>query len=551
MNSRTLGALAPIFLVTAAGLAQSPTDDTYQPRAAQPNVGRDAAQRSAQKASTGMLIKGRNIVGAKVMNKANEQLGKIDDILIETRNGDSVYGILAHGGVLGIGDKLIALPWNAMQILPTSDGDATVIVDTTTERLKNAPSFDKDQWPLIGEKDWMDRAYGYFGTQPSWNDSGTHGWGHDSTMTKDWSQGHSVDFKGRIDSIERRAPGNGMSEGVILTVQGDDRQQHTVVLGPSWFLQGQSATFKEGEEIEVHAREIRQGDGTMIVAREVVLNGGDRLELRDASGAPAWDAATVEHARADQHGTGTFVRASELSGKGVLGTGDNKVAEVKELAIDPSTGRVPYLILSVGGVVGVGSKEVVAPWQSFRFAKQGEKLALNADEATLKSAPQLDKGGFAMVNDPQFRERVAAYFGDGFGGRLMGSPESGHPGDPGAAGWRAGSEYNKFYTGESVSVSGTVAGMGHTPPMKGMSDAATLKIRTADGDKTVHLGPTWFVNRQEVRLNSGDQVTVKGCKATVQGEEVILASEVQTSSGTLHLRDGQGRPEWDAIRSAK
>ncbi len=554
MNTRMVGAIAPLLLAAAAGLAQTPTEKPYQPpntpdAPAQPAMrdrpstdqDRDRdAMRTGDKLKSDTLIKGKNVIGAKVVNKANESLGKIDDVLIETRNGYAVYGVLTHGGVLGIGDKLVAIPWNALQVLPTSDGDATVVLDMTKDRLKAAPNFDKDQWPLIGEHGWMEKTHTYYSVEPSWTESGTGGWGRDSALIRDWKAGRDLDFKGRIDKVERRAPARGMSEGFVLTVQGDDRQEHTVFIGPAWYFQSQAANFKEGDEIEIHGREMKFRDASTLHAREVVLKNGGRLTLRDAGGVPVWDTMTPADARANGGGNDMFVRFSELKGIDVLGTGDNKVADVREAAINPGTGKVPFLVLGVGGLAGMGEREVVVPWRSLRFAKQGAKMAINADENTLKNAPQLDKAGFAMLNDPAFRQRVNAFYGDNF------SDGTARMSEPG--GWSTSSEYNKLFTGETETIKGTITNVQNAPPMKGMSDAVVVTIHTDSGDRKVHLGPAWFLNRQDLRLNTGDTITIKGAKASVQGDDVVIASEIQTSSGTLRLRDSKGMPNWDALR---
>lgn len=548
MNRRIVGACAPMLLVAAAGLAQQPPGTPPYPGPDRPSsepsnrapdtVGRDTDRMQGQQARSDLLIKVKNVLGAKVVNKSNESLGKIDDLLIDARSGHAVYGVLSHGGVLGIGDKLIALPWHAMEVLPVSDGDATVMVEMAKDRLKDAPSFDKDQWSLLGESSWTKKSHEYFGTEPTWNDS----WGRDAVMTRDWDKGKNLDFKGRIDKVEHRSPGRGMSEGVVLTVQGDDQREHTVVLGPTWYVQAQPVMPREGDDIEVHAREIHYRDGTTVVAREVTLKSGEKLTLRETNGRPIWDTMAPEGAGRDTEPR-VFVRASEMKGKDVRGTGDNKIGDVQEMAINPNTGRIPFLVVTSGGVAGMGSREVVVPWSAIRFVKKGNEIALNADEATLKSAPQLEKAGFALVNDPQFRQRVRSFFGSGYGDDAMF-----RTGDASAGGWTSSSEYNHLYKGSPTTVKGTILSVQTKPPMKGMSDATVIKIKTGEGERTVQLGPSWFVNRQNLNLVAGDEVTIKGVKANVQGEDVVLASEITTSSGTLRFRDDTGRPNWDAIR---
>jgi sporulation protein YlmC with PRC-barrel domain len=585
MNVRTLAGLAPALLATALApcMAQDQPrrDDRNRPSDRTMDRGRQDAGRKdmdqkdqkdqmdmkkgGQEARGSTLIKGKNIVGAKVVNKANENLGKIDDLLVDARSGYAVYGVVSEGGVLGIGDKLIAIPWNALEVLPTSDGDATVVLESTKDQLKNAPNFDKNQWPLIGERKWMGRAHDYFKTEPSYRESGTGGWGRDSALVRDWSKGKDMDVKGQVVRVDRAPSVRGMSEGTTVIVRGEDGKEHTITLGPSWFLERQALNFKEGDRVEIKAHDSMFRDRQVIVARDITTGDGTKVTLRGNDGIPVWDTSMP----ADTGGAeGTFIRCTELDGKNVQGPSDSKVADVKEFALNPRSGRIPFLILSVGGLAGMGDREVAVPWQAVSFVKQGDKLALNADENTLKNAPQLGKGGFAMLNEPAFRQQVYSFYGPG---RLYATPEPmtdpttergaapggpardtgpgrpiGHEGDAALDGWRAGSEYNKLYTGQPVTITGTVEDVTTTTPMKGVSDAATLTIKTDQGTKMVQVGPSWYVGRQDLRFLKGDQVTIKGVNATVGSDQVVLASEIRSSSGTLRLRDDQGRPVWDA-----
>jgi len=580
MNIRRFAGLAPALIVIAPCLAQQdqPARDTTRPsdrsvdrreRQDRQDSGRQDMDKAMgrQDAHGSTLIKGKNVIGAKVVNKTDEKLGKIDDLLIDTRNGYAVFGVVSEGGVAGIGDKLIAIPWTAFDVLPNSDGDATVVLDSTKEQLKNAPNFDKKEWPLIGERKWMARTHDYFKTEPSYRESGSGGWGRDSTMVRDWNKGQDIDVKGQVVRVDRTPSSRGMGEASTLVVKGDDGQEHTVTLGPSWFLQGQAVSFKEGDQVQIKAHKAMFRDKEVVVARDLTTGDGTKLTLRGPDGVPVWDTTTT--AAAQEGGGDAFIRASELNGKNVQGTGDKKLADVKEFAVNPRSGRIPFLILGAGGLLGLGDREIVVPWQAVSFVKQGDKLAINSDENTLKSAPQLGKSGFAMVNDPQFRQQVYSFYGPG---KLYAAPEPmdssrtpgrpdltptdrtndrgpiGHEGDAATEAWRANSEYNKLYTGTPTTITGTVQDVTAVSPMHGMSDAAQLTVQTDQGTKTVQVGPSWYVSHQDLRFLKGDQVTIKGVPATVNNQQVILASEIQSSSGTLRLRDDQGRPIWDATQ---
>jgi sporulation protein YlmC with PRC-barrel domain len=103
--------------------------------------------------------------GDAVVNLQGEDLGEIQDIMIDVPSGRVAYAVLSFGGFLGMGDKLFAIPWNAL----TLDADnERFILDVPQERLQNAPGFDKDHWPSMADQRWATEVHFYYGTRPYW-----------------------------------------------------------------------------------------------------------------------------------------------------------------------------------------------------------------------------------------------------------------------------------------------------------------------------------------------------------------------------------------------
>ena len=80
-----------------------------------------------------------------VTNPQGEKLGKIDDLLID-QGGAVKYAILSHGGLLGIGDKLIPIPWKALKL---GKEKSTLVVNVNKGALEKAPNFDPNDWPKV------------------------------------------------------------------------------------------------------------------------------------------------------------------------------------------------------------------------------------------------------------------------------------------------------------------------------------------------------------------------------------------------------------------
>ena len=55
----------------------------------------------------------KTVIGSKVVNAQNEDLGKIEDLVVDAGAGRIAYAVLSFGGFLGMGDKYFAIPWNA------------------------------------------------------------------------------------------------------------------------------------------------------------------------------------------------------------------------------------------------------------------------------------------------------------------------------------------------------------------------------------------------------------------------------------------------------
>ena len=85
---------------------------------------------------------------------------------------------------------------------------------------------------------------------------------------------------------------------------------------------------------------------------------------------------------------------------------------------------------------------------------------------------------------------------------------------------------------------------------EGMYPGMAVVIRTKKlGLVHVHLGPVWYLERQEFQLSPGDEVHVKGvCEAKKDGKLQVMAYELTKGDYVLHLRDFLGRPNWEAWR---
>jgi sporulation protein YlmC with PRC-barrel domain len=103
----------------------------------------------------------------RVVNVNGENLGKIEDIMVDIETGRIPFAVLSTGGFLGGNARLYAVPWDALKY---SMHDKTFVLNITKETLANAPSFTKSHWPDLSSLDWLKQVYFYYGVQPYWKD---------------------------------------------------------------------------------------------------------------------------------------------------------------------------------------------------------------------------------------------------------------------------------------------------------------------------------------------------------------------------------------------
>lgn len=115
----------------------------------------------------------------------------------------------------------------------------------------------------------------------------------------------------------------------------------------------------------------------------------------------------------------------------------------------------------------------------------------------------------------------------------------------GSGGWGSKSQYQRMYNAETVvSIKGVVESIEQITPRKGMSQGIHLKVKTASETLSVHLGPSWFIERQDMTIEKGDSIEVTGSRISSNSAPAVIAAEVKKGETALKLRDEKGYPVW-------
>jgi sporulation protein YlmC with PRC-barrel domain len=105
------------------------------------------------------LMGADTLIGDDVYNNNDEDLGDIKEIMLDMRTGQIAYAVLSFGGIMGMGEKLFAVPWQRLQL---DTANRRFILDIEKSRLQNAPGFDKDSWPDMSDQSWTKQIDNFY-----------------------------------------------------------------------------------------------------------------------------------------------------------------------------------------------------------------------------------------------------------------------------------------------------------------------------------------------------------------------------------------------------
>jgi sporulation protein YlmC with PRC-barrel domain len=239
-----------------------------------------------------MVSRASQVIGGKVTNANKEDLGKVEEIVINPSNGQIQYAVISFGGIMGMGDKFFAVPWSLLKGADVPEGrkDQTFVLNIDKAKLEKAPGFPKSNWPDIYAPEWGTEIDKYYGTT--------------------------------------RAPDAG---------------------------------------------------------------------------------AAVEGNRQFQ-----IFKVSELKGKKVKNMTGDELGDVKDIVIDPRSGRITYFVLTSGGFLGMNNKLFAIPWEALKVNKSEkgkEEVVLNVPKEKFEKAPEFKDEDWNRMSDPVWIKEMYTYYG--------------------------------------------------------------------------------------------------------------------------------------------
>lgn len=112
------------------------------------------------------ILSAGSLKGTSIVNPTNEDLGSVKELMLDVGQGRIAYAVVSFGGILGIGDKLFAVPWGSFTLDTEQE---RLVLDMPREKLENAEGFDKDNWPDASDLTFLQSIYEYYGHEPYWD----------------------------------------------------------------------------------------------------------------------------------------------------------------------------------------------------------------------------------------------------------------------------------------------------------------------------------------------------------------------------------------------
>jgi sporulation protein YlmC with PRC-barrel domain len=239
------------------------------------------------------------LVGLKVHNIQRESLASVKTIIFDTRDGKVTYAVVGFGGLLGLGEKIAAVPWASLALQPTGnvaylDADRAslekAVVDAAHPLKLTEPAFARNLNEIFGAKPYWE-TLGF--VPPGETKISMDAWRADSEYNKFFNPERVSTIDGVIRNVGIFTPEWGATAGLKLTVEIGENELAVIHCGPEQYAEQRQINFKPGTHITVTGSKVEIGGESVIMASEI--KAADKtLLLRDEMGTPRWNVDNIK-----------------------------------------------------------------------------------------------------------------------------------------------------------------------------------------------------------------------------------------------------------------
>ena len=464
------------------------------------------------------------LMGSDLHNTASESIGSLSDFIVDRGSGNIEFAIVKSGDILGFGGKSIAVPYHKLRYQPTVSGFST---NMTEEQLERQTEFIPENWEDLDNSNWLDSVSGWM------NDDDIH---HDDDSIREAvRRGDREEIEGRVTRVLRKTYKG--DEHVFVIVQDDSGEQHNLILGPSWYVMGSENPINRDDEVEFSVVEY---DTYYIVADGRVNN--ESVTYRDNKGRASWESR-------NSRTPARYILLSELEGMNAEVAGTT-VGEVQTTLVEGGSGQVAMIALDPNeNFFGLGDELSLVPWGAISLPR-GSAMMINSNEAELERAMKMPDDVSTLrtpssvshayknfhLEMPSFEARDNSVK-NSYGNRDRDSKRFGNA-------WGADSDLMEaLRDGDKVTIRGKFNGFSNGRVVDGAPEARFLTVNTSDGTQRLIVAPGWFADRQNMRFDKGETLTIEAKRAEFNGREWITIISIENDDDEWTLWDNDA-PAW-------
>jgi len=104
------------------------------------------------------------------------------------------------------------------------------------------------------------------------------------------------------------------------------------------------------------------------------------------------------------------VKVSSMIGTNVVNAKGESLGDIKEVVIDPRSGKAAYAVVAFGGFLSMGEKLFAIPFSAFEYNASKNEYVLNISKERLKAAPGFDSDHWPSMADEKWNRDVYKYY---------------------------------------------------------------------------------------------------------------------------------------------
>jgi hypothetical protein len=358
---------------------------------------------------------GSNLIGMRIYNSENpvdaeatiadggeaewDDIGEINDIIV-TKDGQVSAVILGVGGFLGMGERDVAVPMDAITVVREQDGeDRFLVVSTSKEALEQMPAFERGE----AMTETQDNA-----ENTASDDTATSG---DTTMSDDGTTtDDSMATDDTAETDDTMATDDTAETDDTMATDDAAETDDTMATDDTAETDDTMATDDTAETDDTMATDdttvvttddTDAGDDTTVITTDDTAASDDTMEQTDETvavvgGLPEREmlprpAVTREGYAEVETDAVRQLTSEDLEGTLVYGADDESVGEIDSLIIGPDA-TVEGVVINVGGFLGLGEKPVAVTFDELQILRQegGDDLRIYIDstEERLEAQPE-------------------------------------------------------------------------------------------------------------------------------------------------------------------